>query len=165
MNADLLRLEQAEDNTQIESLYCQAFGPGRFARTAYRLRERADYAHKLSCVVEEGGNVVGTIRFSKIMIGGKGGALLLGPLVISQESRGHNYGVALMTYGVKLAKAAGFKLVILVGDLSYYRKAGFIQVPDGQIKLPGPFDPNRLLAYEIQTAILDQYRGLIRSVC
>ena len=37
----VIRPERPEDAPAIERLHARAFGPGRFARTAYRLREGA----------------------------------------------------------------------------------------------------------------------------
>ena len=37
--------------------------------------------------------------------------------------------------------------VILVGDLPYYGPFGFAEAPRGQIRMPGPVDPARLLIW------------------
>ena len=47
------------------------------------------------------------------------------------------------------ARAEGFSLVLLVGDMPYYGRFGFNPVPPGQITLPGPVDPARLLSLEL----------------
>ncbi len=160
----LFRLEQQSDKPAIQKMYCQAFGPGRFARTAYRIREGGDYAKNLSCVAEHQGQVAGTIRFSEIAIGEKRQALLLGPLVVNEVYRGYNYGIALIDYSLKIAQKLDFKLVILVGDLAYYQKAGFVRIASGDIRLPAPFNAHRLLAYEIEAGALQNFKGLIAPV-
>jgi predicted N-acetyltransferase YhbS len=38
---------------------------------------------------------------------------------------------------------------MLVGDEPYYGKHGFRQIPNGQVRLPGPVDPGRLLVAEL----------------
>ncbi len=174
--AGIVRLEQDRDGDCIQKMYCEAFGPGRFARTAYRIREGGDFARQISCVVEHRDKagekqacIAGTIRFSRIGIGQdrdkkRGKALLLGPLVVSEHYRGYNYGIALMRHGLELARLAGFDLVILVGDLAYYQKAGFRLITAGDICLPAPYDPGRLLAYEIRPGCLEHYRGLISGI-
>ena len=47
-------------------------------------------------------------------------------------------------------RGEGFALVLLVGDMPYYGRFGFAPVPPGQITLPGPVDPARLLALELE---------------
>ncbi len=50
----------------------------------------------------------------------------------------------LMTVAAK-ASALGIASILLVGDHPYYGPHGYRQVPHGQITLPGPVDPDRLL--------------------
>jgi predicted N-acetyltransferase YhbS len=66
--------------------------------------------------------------------------------------------------GLDAAAAAGVKLAVLVGDVPYYGKLGFVPIPVGQITLPGPVDPSRLLAFELVPGALADYRGII-SAC
>ena len=39
--------------------------------------------------------------------------------------------------------------MVLVGDEPYYGKAGFKRIPKGQVTMPGPVDPARLLVAEL----------------
>jgi predicted N-acetyltransferase YhbS len=50
-----LRPERAEDGVHVEELNEAAFGPGRFAKTAYRLREGVAPVSELSFVAVENG--------------------------------------------------------------------------------------------------------------
>jgi predicted N-acetyltransferase YhbS len=59
------------------------------------------------------------------------------------------------------ARELGYRLVILVGDLPYYARAGFTVAPHGYIALPGPVDPARLLYAELVPGALERYRGLV----
>jgi predicted N-acetyltransferase YhbS len=62
---------------------------------------------------------------------------------------------------MEAAKAAGVKLVLLVGDEPYYGRFGFHPVPPGQITMPGPVDPARLLAAELVPGALAAHIGLV----
>ena len=55
-------------------------------------------------------------------------------------------------------------VVLLVGDLPYYVKFGFKPVPEGQIVMPGPVNPARLLAVEVTEGALGAYRGAVAGV-
>lgn len=157
----IIRPEKVEDFDELNHLHEEAFGPGRFAKTAYRLREGIEPVNALSLVAMDGARLVGSIRFTKICVGGKKGVLLLGPLAVFVDYNGHRCGLRLMAQGIELARQQGFGLVLLVGDLAYYQKVGFLQVPAGQIDMPGPVDQSRMLALELQPGALADYKGLI----
>ena len=136
--------EQSGDAPAIEKLQERAFGPGRYARTAYRLREGVAPMAELSFVARVGTFLVGSNRMSPIRIG-EAKALLLGPLVVDPAFRSRGIGEALLEASLKAAAEAGHSLVMLVGDEPYYRRVGFSRIPDGRVSLPGPVDPNRVL--------------------
>ncbi|MCX2725835.1 GNAT family N-acetyltransferase [Roseibium salinum] len=140
----VIRPEDASDTTAIEDLQAEAFGPGRFARTAFRIREGVPHRPDLSFVGVAGSRVAGSIRLTPITIG-ETVALLLGPLTVSPDFKNRGLGKALMRTAMDAAAGAGDKVVLLVGDAPYYSPFGFTQVPFGRITLPGPVDPARLL--------------------
>lgn len=137
-------------------------GPGRFARSAYRVREGAAADISPFCrVCLIGGRVVAAVRFTAIRIGGKDGALLLGPLAVDPAAANRGYGRGLVAKALEDARAAGIAIVLLVGDEPYYGRLGFRRIPWGQITLPGPVDPGRLLAAELTEGALTGYAGLV----
>jgi len=136
--------EKPEDHETVEKIAELTFGPGRFARTAFRLREGIPHEPDLSFVVWFGSEIIASVRLTKIRIG-KDTALLLGPLAVLDGFKCQGYGGELMETAVSAAHDAGHSAILLVGDLSYYGKFGFKRVPRGQITLPGPVDPDRLL--------------------
>ena len=73
--------ETPGDATAIERLHERTFGPGRYAKTAYRLREQVPHALGLSFTARTGTLLVGSVRLSPIRIG-DAKALLLGPLTV-----------------------------------------------------------------------------------
>lgn len=150
--------EQADDAARIETLYAIAFGPGRFARTAYRLREGLAPVEGLSFVARFGGRLIGSVRFAPVTLAGRPG-LLLGPLVVDPDWKGKGCGLALMRAGIAAARVAGHGWIVLVGDEPYYARAGFARVAPGRIALPGPVDPARLLALELVEGALDGLCG------
>lgn len=153
--------ETAEDAVAIERLHERTFGPGRYARSAYRIREGRAHLLELSFTARIGTLLVGSLRLTPICIG-ETPALLLGPLTVEPPFRSHGIGKALVARALGDAKAKGHKLVVLVGDEPFYGKAGFKRIPKGQVKLPGPVDPARLLIAELQPGAFDGVGGLIR---
>jgi predicted N-acetyltransferase YhbS len=51
---------------------------------------------------------------------------------------------------------------VLVGDEPIYAKSGFKRIPKGQVKMPGPVDPGRLLVAELVAGVFEGVSGLIR---
>jgi predicted N-acetyltransferase YhbS len=152
------------DLPDVLALNARAFGPGRFARTAYRVREGTEPVSRFCLMARVGGELVASVRLTEVTVGGAGGALLLGPLAVEERYAGLGYGKRLVADGLEKAKAAGIKLVILVGDESYYGRFGFKRVPPGRIRLPGPVDPARVLAAELVPGALESAAGLVEAV-
>jgi predicted N-acetyltransferase YhbS len=140
--------ETADDAAAIERLHERTFGPGRFARTAYRIREGIAHSLELSFTARIGTLLVGSVWLSAIRIG-ETPALLLGPVTVEPPFRDRGIGTALIERALKEAKAKGHRLVILVGDEPYYARCGFKRIPKGAAKMPGPVDPQRLLVAEL----------------
>ena len=156
-----IRLETPDDAAAIERLHERTFGPGRFAKTAYRLREQAAHRLDVSFTARIGTLLVGSVWLSPIRIG-ETKALLLGPLTVEPAFRERGVGQALIERALKEARAKGHRLVILVGDESYYGKCGFKRVPPGRAIMPGPVDPARLLVAELEEGAFDGVAGPIR---
>ena len=151
------------DMPRVSELGSRVFGPGRFARTAYRIREGTADVSPFCRVALLGDRLVAAIRMTEIEIGGRGGALLLGPLAVEPDFANQGHGRRLIAESVETARAAGVKLVLLVGDMPYYGRLGFVPVPRGQIELPGPVDPARLLALELETGAAGLFSGMVSA--
>mgnify|MGYP005991104775 CR=1 FL=1 len=148
----------------MKALFAKCLGPGRFARTAYRLREQVKTEEYLGVNVFKDDKLIGTVSLTALNIGGSDSACLLGPLLIDEDYRSKGLGLELIDDAIKLAKDKGFQVVLLVGDLSYYEKAGFKHMPPGQIHFPGPVDPARILAYEIESDALANLKGQVSAL-
>ncbi len=153
--------ETADDAAAIDQLHQRTFGPGRYARTAFRIREGRGHTLALSFTARIGSLLVGSVRLTPICIG-ETKALLLGPLTVEPPFRSHGVGSALVKRALAEAKTKGHKLVVLVGDEPIYAKSGFKRIPKGQVKMPGPVDPARLLVAELSKGAFDGVAGMIR---
>jgi len=154
--------EAPADADAIERLYERTFGPGRYARTAFRIREGAGHLVELSFTARIGTLLVGSVRLTPIRIG-EIPALLLGPLTVEPPFRRRGIGLALMQRALAEAKHKGHRLVVLVGDEPYYARAGFRRIPKGQARMPGPVDPDRLLVAELAEGAFAGVSGPIRA--
>ncbi|MGH1418713.1 MAG: GNAT family N-acetyltransferase [Hyphomicrobiaceae bacterium] len=158
-----LRLPCSNDRNAINRLHAKCFGPGRFARTAYRIRESADCVTSCSRMLFDGDQLIASVELSKIEIGEQPGALLLGPLAVAPEYIGQANGSTLVKAAIEAARDEGYQMIVLVGDMAYYHRFDFEVVPPKQIALPGPVDPERILALELRKSALQKYAGLVRG--
>src|SRR5690242_11905019 len=157
----IIRPETVADGDAIERLNERTFGPGRYAKTAYRLREGAPHSLALSFTARIGTLLVGSVRLTPVRIGDTP-ALLLGPLTVEPPFRGRGIALALIERALAEARTLGHRLSVLVGDEPYYARAGFKPVPAGRIKMPGPVDPARLLVAELVPGAFDGVSGRVR---
>jgi predicted N-acetyltransferase YhbS len=154
-----IRTERPADIAAREALLDVAYGPVRFTKPSQRLRERREPA--LSLVALEQGRVVGSVRLWPVAAGGRT-ALLLGPLAVHPDCRCRGIGAALMRRALRAATEAGHGAVLLVGDAAYYGRFGFTAEKTGALAMPGPYEPNRLLALDLVPGALDGAQGLVR---
>ena len=153
--------EAPNQSLAVEALNDLAFGPGRFAKTAYRLREGREGLPQLSFVATDSDVLCGSVRYWSVLIG-KTPALLLGPLAVHPQRQNQGIGRTLMELSLSRATELGHRLVILVGDPPYYARVGFAPVPLGQIAMPGPVDPQRILYRELVPGALAATGGMVR---
>ncbi|WP_173931960.1 N-acetyltransferase [Chelativorans sp. Marseille-P2723] len=159
--ADILFLpEEAAHDAEIEEINAEAFGPGRFARAAYRIREGGPHERALSFIAMHDGHVVASVRLTRVAAG-EGLGLLLGPLAVRPSYKNQGIGKKLVRIALEAARKAGWGVVVLVGDEPYYGPLGFSRIPLGQITMPRPVDPNRLLAVELEEGALSRMCGMM----
>ena len=156
-----IRPEEPRDAAAVESLNAESFGPGRFAKSAYRLREGVAPVLPLSFVAVENDTLRGSVRFWPISVAGTE-ALLLGPLAVKSDQRGRGIGIALMQAGIEAAHRGPWPFILLVGDEPYYAKVGFSRLPPGRVRFPGPVDQNRILGLSLKAGGLLNLSGEIR---
>lgn len=154
--------ESPQDAAEIEDLLDRVFGPQRrHTKTVYRLRQGRAPERELCFVAREADQLRACLRFWRVAIDGRVPALLLGPIAVEPAQRGRGLGVALMEHGLAAARAAGHRIVVLVGDEDYYGRFGFSRARAADLDLPGPVDAARLLAAELVPGALIGVVGMI----
>ncbi|WP_421951296.1 GNAT family N-acetyltransferase [Pelagibacterium sp.] len=154
-----IRLETPDDDSWIEALHEVSFGPGRFARAAFRVRERIAVDPEFSYIAEIKGERAASVRMTPISVGGING-YLLGPLMTDPEFRKQGAGRALVRHVCDLAlEREGIAFVMLVGDFAYYGPLGFVRTVPSAITFPGPVDPTRVLVHSRDLSMADALAG------
>ena len=143
----------------IEQVLDRAFGPERYARTAYRIRTGMEWLEALSfAALDDDDMLVGTIQLWPVALTDPDGRahplLMVGPVAVLPEQQGEGYGQALISAALgSLDPKASFPQV-LIGDEPYYGRWGFSAAPTSGWRCPGPWEPERLLVRCDNPAVL-----------
>ncbi|HLY79572.1 MAG TPA: N-acetyltransferase [Caulobacteraceae bacterium] len=138
-----LATERPQDADAIERLVLRAFGPGRFAKAAERLREGREPQFALSVTAWDRRKLVGSVRQWTVRVG-ETPAIFLGPIAVEEDYRSHGVGAALIERACAAAARAGHAVIVLVGDTPFFGPLGFAKAPG--VIMPGPVDQSRVLA-------------------
>lgn len=153
------------DPDLVENLLDEAFEPDRRQRTAYRLREGTEYLPALSfAALDDEDRLAGTIQCWPVALtngtGRRHPLIMVGPVAVLPGLQNAGYGKALMLAMLgALADASGPGAPpppqVMIGDPEYYgRFFGFSAEHTGGWRLPGPYEPARLLARAADPATL-----------
>ncbi|MGI6075712.1 MAG: GNAT family N-acetyltransferase [Pyramidobacter sp.] len=124
-----IRQERAADYGAVCALVKAAFSTaprsdGNEHRLVEALRKSASFIPELSLVAVEGGQIVGHILFTKAFVG-QTAVLALAPLSVLPSRQRRGIGRALVLKGHDMAKRLGYHYSVVLGDPSYYSKAGY----------------------------------------
>ena len=159
--APTFRFATPDDDQFVADLQELAFGPGRFARTAYRVRERFRIDPTLALIAQIDGARSGSVWMTPISIGGIDG-WMLGPLATHPDFRKRGAGKMLAIEVTRMALERGTgSFVVLVGDRDYYCPLGWQPTTPGAIQWPGPVDPSRVLLFSNDKTLAARIKGPI----
>lgn len=142
-------------DAHIEALLDRAFGADRRQRTAYRVREGTSAIGALSFAAADGaGRLLASIQSWPVALAGDDGArspmVMVGPVAVEPAIQRGGLGRRLTRHMLDTAETShepGADALMLIGDPEYYgRFFGFSADRTGLWRLPGPFEPRRLLA-------------------
>ncbi|TDQ82342.1 putative N-acetyltransferase YhbS [Dongia mobilis] len=160
-----IKPESAALAAGVEQLLDAVFGRARFDKASYLYRVGVEPVAELSWIAEHRGEIVGTIRYWPIHIGPEAHpALLLGPLGIAPRLAGKGIGRTLTFRTLEIAAELGHDLVLLVGDVDYYKRFGFVPAAPHGFVMPGEARPERLQVAPLKRGLLGQVQGEIRHV-
>lgn len=117
------------------------------------IRNSDSYINELALVAKINEEIVGHILLSKIsLLAEKIEELLcLGPVSVLPSYQRKGVGSSLINYAVKKAAEMNYKAILVIGDKEYYKKFGFIEASNYNIKLNLDFDMDLVLIRELST--------------
>lgn len=148
--ATLIPLDSV-DPALVEALLDRAFEPTRARRTAYKVREGAEWLPALSfAALDSEERLAGTIQCWPVALtiasGKRHPLIMVGPVAVVPEQQGAGFGQALVTATLAALSPEAPLAQVMIGDPDYYdRFFGFSAAHTGGWQLPGPWDPTRLL--------------------
>ena len=133
MNNIIIRKETKDDYYATELCTLRAFwnihDPGCNEHLlVHKLRNSKDYLPDISRVAELDGRIVGAIFYtlSKVIDGDRVHEVLtFGPLAVEPTCFNMGIGGTLLEETIKIAKEAGYKGIVILGEPDYYPKHGF----------------------------------------
>lgn len=148
----------------IEQLLDAAFGDGRHARTAYRIREGVAHLPGLSfAALDDDDYLAGSIQLWPVALTDPKGRphplIMVGPVAVMPGRQGEGFGKALMAASLGAIDAAFEDGAppypqVMIGDPDYYDRWDFTADHTGGWHCPGPFEHERLLLRTGNPAIL-----------
>ncbi len=155
------------DPELVEALLDAAFGEDRKTRTAYKVREGMDMLEGLSiaAVDEEKSELIGTIQCWPIALTDDAEKLhpmiMVGPVAVHPECQREGVGQAMMAALLKEIQPGDNMPLVMIGDPEYYERFfDFSAKLTGGWTLPGPWEPERLLARIQDSATLPEHGAL-----
>ena len=120
----IIRGERTEDASQIHDVNELAFGQPAEADLVDKLRKASPEA--LSLVADDGGEIVGHILFTPVVIdGSRVRGMGLAPLAVRPDRQRQGVGSQLIKRGLDQLREQGYAFVVVVGHPEYYPRFGF----------------------------------------
>jgi putative acetyltransferase len=157
-----IRDERVEDVIAIRRVIERAFGQSAEADLVDALRRGE--ALTISMVAEAGGEIVGHVAFSPVIIRSGDAtheALGLAPLAVIPERQRHGIGAALVRAGLEACRAGGHGVVVLVGEPAYYLRFGFSVASEFGLECAIPVPAEVFLAVELSPGALAGCSGVV----
>ncbi len=158
------------DQSDIESIHCQAFGEDKgpeIAALVHDLLQDQTALPILSLVAVENGRLLGHILYTRARLSADDSisAQLLGPLAVLPDNQNTGVGTRLINAGLDLLKASETDLVFVLGHPDYYPRCGF--EPAGEIGFQAPYPipeehAGAWMVQELSSGVFGRVKGKVQ---
>lgn len=171
----IIRLEEERDYRKVEELTREAFWnvyrPGCSEHfILHRYRERPDFVKELDYVLEDKGQIVAHIMYSRSEIICDDGAIVptmtFGPISVLPQMQGKGYGSRLIRYTMAEARSLGCGALVITGNPDYYRRFGFVSGHSSGVyygDIPREEEAPFFMVAELKPGYLDGICGVWRD--
>ncbi len=166
-----IRNETPADYRRIEEITRQAFWnlylPGGSEHyLVHTMRQHEDYMPELSFVIEEDGELIGSIHFTRAWIvtptGEEVPVVHFGPVCILPRLHRQGYGRKLITHAIESAKSQGHRAIVLAGFPYHYHPYGFVGTKKYHISMPDGKYYTAIMALPLCEGALNSITGTIK---
>ncbi|MEE3952647.1 GNAT family N-acetyltransferase [Peribacillus frigoritolerans] len=166
-----IRNEQPKDYRQVEEITRKAFWnlyfPGASEHyLVHTMRGHKDYMPELSFVIEENGEIIGSIHFTHAKVitpgGGEISVVSFGPVSIKPERHRQGFGRALITHAIESSKTHGHRAIVLGGFPYHYKPYGFVGTKKYDIAMTDGKFYTGVMALPLYDGALDGVSGKIK---
>ena len=170
-----LRKERKSDRRAVEQVTYRAFrdapptgsgDDGNEALLAQKLRGCASFVPQLDYVAELNGSVIGNIMYTRSKVAGGGcewETLTFGPVSVLPKYQRQGVGSALIYKTLDVARALGYRAVLIFGHESYYPRFGFKPASEFNITTDDGSNFPAFMALPLYDGALDGIHG--RLIC
>jgi putative acetyltransferase len=161
-----IRDELPSDAEHIEAIHVLAFGGLRECHVVRAFRQSVGYRADRSFVASVHGiGIVGHLLTSPVGLEGADGLVrpitVFGPLAVDPKFHGRGVGGALLRRAISYYEDQRQPILVLRGDLDYYRRFGFTPSVESDVHPPFSAASDRYLARQL-SAYDARYRGTVR---
>lgn len=166
-----IRNEQPKDYRRVEEITRKAFWnlyfPGATEHyLVHSMRSHKDYMPELSFVIEENGEIIGSIHFTHAKVitpeGEEIPVVSFGPVSITPELHRQGYGRILITHAIESAKKHGHRAIVLGGFPYHYKPYGFVGTKKYNIAMTDGKFYTGVMALPLYEGALDGVSGKIK---
>ncbi len=160
----IIRNEEPKDYQAVETLTRKAFYniyvPGCSEHYLVRImREHEDFIPELDLVMEQDGEIIGNIMYTKSRLIDEQGAekqiLTFGPVSIDPARQRKGLGKLLLEHSFEKAAALGYDVIVIFGSPANYVSRGFQSCKKFNVCVEGGKFPSAMMVKELVPGALD----------
>ena len=160
----IIRNEEPKDHQAVETLTRKAFYniyvPGCSEHYLVRImREHEDFIPELDFVMEQDGEIIGNIMYTKSRLIDEQGTekqiLTFGPVCIDPAHQRKGLGKLLLEHSFEKAAALGYDVIVIFGSPANYVSRGFQSCKKFNVCVEGGKFPSAMMVKELIAGALD----------
>lgn len=123
------------------------------------MRDHKDFIPELDLVIENDGQVIGNIMYTKAKLIDESGfakeILTFGPICIMPDNQRMGYGKMLMQHSFEQAIKMGYDVIVIFGNPNNYVSSGFKSCKKYNVCIENGTSPSAMMVKELKAGVLD----------